>query len=126
MKTLLLVVALFVSSNLFSQTSQKSTVEEYGAKGTLEWKTEKSGISEIVIWEYESKDGGKSGWGGKINKGTRIMIMNKEISYKNLDLLEGKKVLAYMKYVQDFQGEGSSNICREIDIYVLPSDKVKF
>lgn len=119
MKKLLvfLIVCFFLSSVLlFSQKTQ-----EQGSKGTLEWKYEKGKISEMIIWEYAEKSG-KAGWGGIVNKNTEIKVVNRKISNQNLDFIDGKNVLVYVKYIQNGEGEGSEYVCKSITIYILPKD----
>ena len=113
---LMFVVMGFVS---FVSAAEKIAYYEVGDKGYFKYPwIEKS---DFVIWPDKTMKG-SSGFGALITPETKITIVNRDISRKNLDLLTGKPVLAFARIKQVGEGEGTKEYCLLLTIFVLSEE----
>ena len=121
MKRMILTLALaivFAVSAVAVQAADKTGASYYrvGDKGYFQYPwIEKS---DFIIWSDKSLSG-SSGFSGLITLETKILILNRQISRKNLDLLTGKPVVAVATFKKVGKGEGSRNYCLELTLFVL-------
>ncbi len=112
-----LAVAVFVLGFVpFIYAAEKVVYYEVGDKGYFKYPwIEKN---DFVIWPDKTKTG-SSGFGALITSETKIMIANRDIGRKNLDLLTGKPVVAFARIKRVGEGEGSKEYCLSLTIFIL-------
>lgn len=101
----------------FSQ-NEKGVLMEAGDMGEFQYPWMDN---DFAIWQKIDQFGGKTGYvGGTITSKTKITVVNRKITRENLDLLTGKRVIAYGTFLLIGEGEGSTKIWQNLTIFVVP------
>ena len=117
---LMAMATIVVSSWAQAVEPEKVFYYEVGDKGYFQypWVVCEGNNLTFVIWPDKTLSG-SSRFSGLITPTTKIAVVNRKIGRKHLDLLTGKPVIAYGRFKQVGQGEGSKTFCLELTIFLL-------
>jgi len=121
MKKIFAVIVVLILTAISAFADTATVVLEKGDLGEFQYPWIGGGDNEFVIW-HAGRDGSKTGeMSGEITSKTIVKIANRTgIAKANLDLLTGKRVMAYGKLHQIGVGEGSRMIYDELTIFIIP------
>lgn len=113
------VLILVLSSlSIFGQTVIKKT----GDRGVFEFMSAQARGDKYPQFAimHQIPNGGKVGEVfGFITPETQITVLNRKISKKDIDLLDGKEVVVIGTFKYVGKGEGSQVYCQQIEILVI-------
>lgn len=107
---------ILLTNNTFSQTEVYKT----GDRGIFRYQTAKQAGEKYPEFAIMEKNSGSGIVFGMITPETKITFLNKSLSSKDIDLLEGKEVLVIGTFKEVGKGEGSKIYCKDLQILVIP------